>query len=303
MRLIEVVATAQLLAALSPLMTASPSATETALEMVRAYVQEWRIALGAVIAQEHYTQKLEEWPQGRGTFSRRSTQTTRRLISEVLFVRASEHGDWLMFRDVLQVNGERVRDRTSRFDQLFISRPDDVIGGARRIADESARYNLGRLSRNINTPTTTLQFLDAAYSRSTTWTAPKSTKVDGTSAWELTFEQSREPFVIHTPDGEPLPAGGRIWIMPGSSRLLKTELTVVSRKRMGTESTALTARTFTRLVTTFGPVPGVDPWVPLRLEERLEFQTRSFEESVAGKATYTNHRVFRTSGRIVGANR
>jgi hypothetical protein len=185
MRLIEVVATAQLLAALSPLMTASPSATETALEMVRAYVQEWRIALGAVIAEEHYTQKLEEWPQGRGTFSRRSTQTTRRLISEVLFVRASEHGDWLMFRDVLQVNGERVRDRTSRFDQLFISRPDDVIGGARRIADESARYNLGRLSRNINTPTTTLQFLDAAYSRSTTWTAPKSTKVDGTSAWEL----------------------------------------------------------------------------------------------------------------------
>ena len=58
-------------------------------------------------------------------------------------------------------------------------------------------------------------------------------------------------------------------------------------------------RMFARIAAAFGPVPGVDPWVPLRMTDEYDVHAR-FDESLTAEATYTNHRLFQTDARIIG---
>ncbi len=64
---------------------------------------------------------------------------------------------------MFEKDGEPVRDREARLETLLRD-PSGAAGG--RIADiiaESANYNIGGITRNINTPLMALQFLDADY--------------------------------------------------------------------------------------------------------------------------------------------
>lgn len=279
--------------------SAAPSAqrpgTRGALELVRAYADAWRGALAAVVAEERYTQTLVEWPGGRFRSVAGRRITERRLVSDVLLMRAPDRDAWLMFRDVFAVDGAPVRDRQHRFDDLFVRPGADVVTSARRIADESARFNLGHFQRNINTPATTLVFLDAAYAESTTWKGPKVTTLDGRQAWELSFEQRRAPFAIRTPEGRPHPASGRIWVEPESGRIVQTELEVRSRDP---RSRNRVITSVARLEAWFGPVPGIGPWVPLRMEDSLDARGL-IDERITGIAFYSNHRLFQTAVRII----
>lgn len=272
--------------------------TKPSIRTVRAYAAQWQAELAAVVAEEQYEQSSVEWPRGRAMARGPRRVTTRRLASDVLLVRAANTRTWLMFRDVLEVNGTAVRDRQSRFAALF-ARPDaDLVTSARRIADESARYNLGRLTRNINTPATTLLYLDETMAAGTKWKGPRDVRVNGATAWEFRFEQTRAPFVITTPDGRPQPATGRICVDGDTHRILLTELHVRNTILSG-EGRPGTVRSVTKLTARFGAVAGIDPWVPLRMEERVEVEG-GFDELLTGEAVYTNHRLFRTAGRIIG---
>jgi hypothetical protein len=156
-----------------------------------------------------------------------------------------------MFRDVFLVDGEPVRDRQRRFEELFV-RPDaNLEANARRIADEGARYNLGALFRNLNTPATALSFLDEKYESSVNWRSVKQLDRDGSKLLELEFEQKRSPYAIRSLKGEPVPASGRIVAEAASGRIVQTELVIRIAR----------TRTFMRLVCDFGAVPGIDPWV------------------------------------------
>lgn len=276
--------------------------TDVAVKLARTYLDEWEQALASIVAEEHYTQALDEWPEGRsrlGHFieSRSPRQSTRRLVSDVLFVRAWHDSEWLMFRDVLMVDAKSVRDRQRRFDALFV-RPDaDVIANARRIADESARYNLGQLTRNVNTPVTALIFLRSRFAESTRFSA-KAGEVNGTPAWELSFEQNASPFAIHTPEGQPRPASGRIWITPGAGRILKTEVTMTGTIATLRARGLVPLRTRAQVVSKYGAVAGLDVWVPLRMDEDYGV-SGAVDETLRAEAIYTNHRQFRTSVRIV----
>ena len=55
---------------------------------------------------------------------------------------------------VMAVDGDAVRERERHFMDLVGNPAAEVIAMARRLAEESARYNLGRLVRTTNTPTT-----------------------------------------------------------------------------------------------------------------------------------------------------
>ena len=273
--------------------------SKPSIRTVRAYAAQWQAELAAVVAEEHYEQTSVEWPRGRAMPRGPRRVATRRLLSDVLLVRAANTHTWLMFRDVLEVDGKAVRDRQSRFAALF-ARPDaDLVASARRIADETARYNLGRLTRNINTPATTLVFLDDTMGASTKWKGPRPVRLNGAAAWEFTFEQMRAPFVLATPDGRPQPATGRISVDGATYRILLTELHVRSTT-LSREGRPGTVRSVTKLTTRFGPVPGINPWVPLRMQERVEM-AGGFDELLTGEAAYTKHRVFQTSVRVVGS--
>ena len=82
------------------------------------------------------------------------------LLSDFLLVQVPGEG-WLPFRDVFERDGKQVRDREERLAKLFLSESASrqTFDQAKEIMDESARYNIGNVSRNINIPTLVLTLL------------------------------------------------------------------------------------------------------------------------------------------------
>ena len=261
-----------------------------AAALARSYVDAWQPALGAIVAEERYGQTLTTWD------THRSTRVDRTLVSDVLLVQAPRSDVWMLFRDVMTVDGEPVRDREQRFEALFVTPGRDVIPTASRIAGESARYNLGSVARTLNTPAAALIFLRGPFVGSTKWQRVAVEEVDGRSAWKLTFEQTKAPFAIRTATGRGQPASGHFWLEAGTGRLLRTaiECWIMASPR--------DPRVHVRVSAAFGPVPSLDVWVPLRMSERYEVWRRGERrmiERLEAEATYTNHRRFQTGARLV----
>jgi len=281
-------------AAALALILATPAAAERAntpavLARVRDYVRVWGQSLSAVVAEERYTQTLRRYTRWGALES--DGPGMREIVSDVLLVRAPDEDAWLMFRDVFSVDGEPVRDRQRRFEDLFV-RPDaNLVASARRIADEGARYNLGSLFRNLNTPATAFVFLQDKYESSVTWREAGRTERDGGVLRELEFEQKRAPFAIRSLNGHAVHSSGRIVAEEATGRIVETELLV----------RIVRTRTFMRLRCDFGQVPGIDVWVPIRMQEEYERQSQSRPyEELKAQAVYTNHRLFQTHTRIIG---
>ena len=78
-------------------------------------------------------------------------------MSEFAIVKAAGRVGWSGFRDVVEVDGKPVSDRRDRLLSLLTG-PAGGEAELRRIADESARYNVGPVIRNFNVPTTALFF-------------------------------------------------------------------------------------------------------------------------------------------------
>jgi hypothetical protein len=268
---------------------------DDAVARMRAYAAEWRRALLAMVAEEAYTQTATFIPY-RSRVDQEQ-ETVRRLVSDVLFVQSPAASAWLMFRDVIAADGEAITDRQSRFDALFVKPDHDVIASARRIADESARFNVGGAVRNINTPVAALIFLEEYYASSTRWkAAPAASGSPGNVV--VSFEQRRGPFAIKTPDGKGRPATGKIWI-EGSGRIVATELLAVESSLARSVLAARVRQARSKITATFGPVPGMEFWAPLRMEEEIAIND-GFRETIVGHAVYTKHRLFQTSVRIIG---
>ena len=70
----------------------------------------------------------------------------------LVMVRLPDAADWIVFRDVLTVNKRPVRDREERLLKLLQSPESSALSQARKIAQESARFNLGSLTRTMNVP-------------------------------------------------------------------------------------------------------------------------------------------------------
>jgi hypothetical protein len=278
--------------AIALLVSARPSGDAPAVERTRQYLKHWQQALSAVVAEERYTQTLREWPYGRNFVTARNRSTLRELVSDVLLIHVPRDDAWLLFRDVLSVDGKIVQDREQRFDDLFRRSDVDVLASARAIADEGARYNLGQLARNLNTPTSALIFLEPAYRESVRWKEQERVRLDGVPVTTLAFEQRRAPFAIRSIDGRPQPASGRFWVVPDTGRIVRSVLELRTSSRTG-------ARSSTRIEAHFGPVAGIDEWAPLVMEERYEAEFRTQAEDLTGRAIYTKHRVFRTGARVI----
>ncbi|HXE79663.1 MAG TPA: hypothetical protein VNK41_02855 [Vicinamibacterales bacterium] len=261
-----------------------------AAALARAYADRWLPALGAIVAEERYQQTLTTWEE---TGQR---ETSRVLVSDVLLIQARGSDVWMMFRDVMTVDGHPVRDREQRFEALFVRPGRDLIPTARRIAGESARFNLG-IERDLNTPAAALIFLRDSFAESTRWRRIAAETVDGQPAWKLTFEQKTRPFAIRTAAGLPQPAAGHIWIEPESGRILRTELDLWNA------GSRPEPRVHVLVTAQFGPVSGIDARVPLRMWEAYEIYSRRgghLIERLEGRADYTNHRRFQTDARVVG---
>ncbi len=124
---------------------------EDLLDRVGRYCVEYGRQMSLIIGVERYAQ----WMQNEDA-PRPVAQT---LASEFALVRSKD--DWDGFRDVYEVDGKPVPDRHDRLLKLFMQSPAAAIEQSRKIAAESARYNMGSIQRNFNVPTTALFFVKA----------------------------------------------------------------------------------------------------------------------------------------------
>ena len=140
-------------AALLAVAIAVPSAQAPTLDEVlkrmSIYVATFRQQLSGIVAEETYFQEIADTSRSAGGFG---TKQTRTLKSDLLLLRPADADRYVELRDVFELNGEPVRDRQTRLEKLLGEGSAGAQASISSIITQSARYNLGNIVRNINTP-------------------------------------------------------------------------------------------------------------------------------------------------------
>jgi len=265
-----------LLAALAP---DDPPTLADVLARASAYVVKFELAFSSVVAEERYTQLLTN---AGGAFpgGRRATDTQRRALkADFLLVRSEQSDGWVPFRDVFEVDGQPLREREDRLMKLFVEASGAAYDQARRISDESSRYNIGPVLRTVNQPLLSLKFLVPAHLRSSSFEKVGETRMDGIPVWEVRFEEVGIPTLIRTRDDMDLPAEGQLWIDPATGTVLKSQI------RCRTQDLRA------ELTVTFRAHEDLDLHVPVELKEKYVGPGYELE----GTATYSRLRRFRVT--------
>lgn len=260
-----------------PVLQAQPGPSlEAVLERFAAYLTSYSQAYSATVATEIYNQHVIDFkPQ------------SRKLESEFAMVRVPGSDEWLGFRDVLRVDGKDVTGRRGRLADLFAN-PDGLsLGVASRIAEESARFNIGPSRRTVNNPAIVLEILDPRHHRRFRFARGGDERIGGIRAWVIRIDEQVRPTIVRSSRGRDEPVDGRVWIDPATGTLLRAAL------RIGVDKGA---SEFLHIDVTFRLEPQLRMWVPARLRELHEITTRHVQ---TGQATYVDYRQFVVQSRIL----
>jgi hypothetical protein len=204
-------------------------------------VADFHRQLSSIVAEERYVQ---HWSTIWGGRRKGATDLGHReLRSDLLLVKPIDADDWLQYRDVYEVDGTAIRDRQERVAHLFREGTLSSDARMRTILAESARYNIGDIQRNVNTPLFPLQFLQAsnqrrfAFKRTADVTSrPTTTNPEqagafrvSTEVWVIAYEEKRSDTMIRTSGRRDFPSRGRFWIEPATGRVLMSELLLENR--------------------------------------------------------------------------
>ena len=275
------------LAILAVLDTHSAAAQRTlsvqdVMRRVAAYVDSYGERASVVVASERYTQEASSG--GSDVPERRS------ILADFAIVRVGGLHGWQGYRDVIEVDGKTLPDREDRLVRL-LTRAGGSLDEARRLSDESARFNVGQILRNFNVPTTTLFFFTAENLDRFTFAA-KGVSADGT--WEIEFRETSHPTLVRTPAGRSVPSKGRLWVNPADGTVLRTRLEVEGFAGTARER----ARGTGRVDVVYQRVTALGMWLPESMDEEFESRRGPIRDRITGSAVYTNYRQFTTSGRI-----
>jgi hypothetical protein len=284
-------------AALVCLAMSSPASAEPTLPEVLARAGEYVVAfhqqLAGIVAEERYTQHATT-PGRRPLLM--AVVEHRELVSDLLLVKPPGSRDWMQFRDVFEVDGLAVRDRTDRLTRLFVEPSARGNAQIETILNESARYNIGTIERTVNVPVIPLIFLrpenqkrftfkradgrtDVAI-RETPGTASNAFHV-AEEVWAISFQEKERPTFIRTTAKRPLPSKGRFWIEPATGRVLMTELILESRDVRAT------------IDVSYQSEPLLGFFIPIEMRER--YDGRRDKAHIEGTATYGRFRQFQVN--------
>jgi len=252
-------------------------------------VQQFEQDFITVIADETYGQFVSH-----KTLPGRGGGTDRRKIrSELLFMRGGDPPEWLAVRNVLSYTdeGRMTFEIPNSRDRLR----DAVESGGgrvalRRLADESSRFNIGRIARNFNTPTLPLQFLDEGHRDRFKFKLLGSETIGGEQAWRVAYQERGHPTII-TANGRDTDLSGVIWTRTSDGAVLRSQMKLIAGPQglYGGITTTITVEyTFEQKL---------HRMVPARMEE--QYLERDGDQRIEGVAEYSNYRVFETSGRLV----
>jgi hypothetical protein len=249
------------------------------------YVTAFQRQLSGVVAEETYVQDVHDPPVLTPRPQLRAGIGHRELKSDLLLVKPDKADRWIQFRDVFEVDGKPIRDRSERLMKLFVEPSTSTASQADQIVTESARYNIGNVLRTINVPVFALLVLDPARQRHFTFTraGPGSPTItrdfkvpDG--AWVIRFEEVGPGTLIITANNRDLPCHGRFWIDPATGRVLMSELIAEDFQVSGT------------IVVKYQQDVVADLLVPAAMHER--YIERRSNVRTEGAATYGKFRQF-----------
>jgi hypothetical protein len=249
------------------------------LKRAAAYVDQQAELLPQLVAEEHSSQTLR--PRAGGPVVGQVI-TTR---ADFGWVKLEGLNEAIGVRDVREADGKPVGG-DGRLEDLLRQPPSARIAAAQAILAESARYNIGPVSRNLNLPTTALFFLQADLQPRFSW---KVDAADAAGHAILSFKERQRPTVIRGLNNKAVFSRGRIWIDQASGAVQRTELRAEVPNPEGRSKSAYF------LAVEFAIDPGLGLMLPRRMQERYEARATV----VTGQADYVNYRRFQTEGRIV----
>jgi hypothetical protein len=270
------------------LLVAAPAKARVGDVVQRAaqWVQRFERDFITVIADETYDQSVSH--------TGRPGVQQRQIRSELLFMRVETDASWFAVRNVLSYADEgkpAVNVLNSR-DRLTDAIDDNRSGGRsalRRLADEGARFNIGGVARNFNTPTLALQFLDDAHRARFKFQLQELEPVGADQAWRMSYEERRHPTLIQA-NFRDTELSGRIWTRVSDGAVLRTKMDLEAGSRAGYSGLSAS------ITIDYMQDAKLGTMVPARMEERY---VEGLGETVLGAAVYSNYRVFETSARVV----
>ena len=299
----EAVASFELAASRAGAIAAAPSAVvpddlAPVLSLAASYVLEYERTFNDLVAEEAYTQWTARSPPGTVKLGQ-PVQTSgpplnctavncrRTSRAEVVFVRLGGKIPWGTFRDVFEVDGRKVREREGRLEALFSqaasARDAERV---RAILDESSRYNIGPVVRNINFPTLALMFLHPQNQPRFEWKRGGTRRFGATLGVEVEFDEKARPTIVDKAGQGDLPAHGRFWIDPARGTVLRSETRFDFGGGAGGALVSAEYR----------PEPKLALWVPSEMHEEYTSGSR-----VDATARYSNFRRFSVSVEDVSA--
>ncbi|HUF24034.1 MAG TPA: hypothetical protein VMN81_07910 [Vicinamibacterales bacterium] len=256
-------------------------------DRMRDYIARFEQDASALVAEEHYVQRLRvtrDWrPQG---------ERVRQLRSDYVLVKPADSQAWLGYRDIFEVDGRAVRDREQRVVKVLSGTAPDSRERALALVEEGARFNLGPV-RTTNVPTMPLQLLARAHAGRFTIRVPENWERKETV--ELTFEETARPTIVRTPEGVSVESRGSVTVRVADGAILKA---TVRFDFPAPPSSALSQVSGAGMTVTYGEVTDVTLPVPLRMSESVGASSAGSSWSIAGTATYSKYRRFQTTTRI-----
>ena len=200
--------------AASPPVSTDPALNDLLIKL-GGYVTSYGEHASLVVGVERYTQHVD--------LQSATPIRPRRLVAEFALVKTGRPDGWIGFRDVVEVDGEPVQDRRDRLTKLFTDSAAPMPE-ATRIANESARFNVGPISRNFNVPTMALLLFRPENLSRFTFTRRGTERIDGVETWEVAFRETRRPTMVMTRAGKDVPLEGSLWIVPADGTVVRTRL-------------------------------------------------------------------------------
>jgi hypothetical protein len=237
---------------------------------VQAFAERYQRDAPSLVAHEEYVQNA--------TYS--ATRGTRQVTTaELVMVRLQGTAGWISFRDVLTVDKRQIGDRQERLLKLLQSPQPTALAQARAIARESARYNLGAVTRTMNVPDSALEYLQPRNAGRVQFETLRNETIDGRPVVVLRFREASGPAVIRNLMGRDLLARGRVWAEPGSGEIVRTELLIEDRLSKGACTVDF----------------NIDPRLGIRVPVRMTERYSTTRETIDAVATYSDFRRFAVS--------
>jgi hypothetical protein len=270
---------------------AQTPAADALLDRASGYVSRFVEVFSNVVAVEHYVQEVAEEARVGSRTGRSTTARTRRETrSEFLLLKVGGPLEWRPFRDAFQVDGRTIRDRQDRLASLFERPSANSHEQARRIAQESARHNIGLAGRTINTPVLSLLFLQPQVRSRFRFTVEGPDRDSGENVWRVAYREAATPTLIRgitTNEDRDLPSSGRFSIHADTGVVLRADLLLA------------TGSMIARLTTTYQEDAALGVAVPVEMREEYtiaeDARARQRARTITGFARYAEFRRFEVS--------